>query len=762
MRSVDQQVRPTCGILARHRAGICAMPEVSSLVQTSPVEEEEEEPAPEQQGSTMASAEYGPTQASRAFPFRPGARELLGLALAIATARGAKDAEELDVVLAALVRPSRTTLDRSELGRGATSALVQVIPEQRAERITSALSAAGVPASGLGNYPDASPADPRLAAVVEKAYELVGKLSGSELWSHHMAAAALADAPLPDAVLQALGVTQDRMRAALRRAIATRWPTESPAVWDDVLGRLNDTGVPWADDAPARKDMLHRGALADVLADRLQQMHDDAPGVSFLVHIDGSWGVGKSTLLNFLDDRLKNSFLIVRFNAWQQSRIGPPWWTLLTATRQAIAGGRGWWGKRRLRMSETYARIRRTGALYSLALLILVVAIALATYALWPHRITAASGSAIAQAVTAIAAAVAVLWAGSRVAAQFLLWDSAGGARLFEKSGISPMREISSQFNWLIGQAPPADQAPQRNRPRSPRPVIFFIDDLDRCDSSYVVDFLDSVQTLVRDAATPAGKNDRGAMFVVAADGAWLRVSYEGTYQSFSAAIGQPGRPLGYVFLDKIFQLRMPLPTPHRAAQQDLLDGLLGVRHPASDSEIAEQIDATEKELDSARGDRERVRAIMQAKSPQVTAAVSGYAARILMDPATVSRTEHKLQKFADLLDGNPRTTKLFLNTFTVIEAIRALEAEFLDFNTLALWSIICVRWPEMADYLQQRPDAITHIINSPTSDDFPERLKAAALLPELRSVIQYPQGGPLTAELVSRCTGSAVAGSDT
>jgi len=122
-----------------------------------------------------------------------------------------------------------------------------------------------------------------------------------------------------------------------------------------------------------------------------------------------------------------------------------------------------------------------------------------------------------------------------------------------------------------------------------------------------------------------------------------------------------------------------------------------------------------------------------------------------------VSRTEHKLQKFAKLLDGNPRTTKRFVNTFTVIEAIRTLETEIIDFDTLALWSIIRVRWPEVADYLQREPAAITSIINSPASAEVSEPIRATACLPELRRVVQFPEGGPLTEELIHRCSGGAL-----
>ncbi|MBB5960314.1 DNA-binding SARP family transcriptional activator [Saccharothrix tamanrassetensis] len=60
-----------------------------------------------------------------------------------------------------------------------------------------------------------------------------------------------------------------------------------------------DADVVWATDAPARRDHLNRAALADVMAARLREVRRDEPGTSFLIHLDGPWGTGKSSLLTF-------------------------------------------------------------------------------------------------------------------------------------------------------------------------------------------------------------------------------------------------------------------------------------------------------------------------------------------------------------------------------------------------------------------------------------------------------------------------------
>src|SRR5438128_2568573 len=73
-----------------------------------------------------------------------------------------------------------------------------------------------------------------------------------------------------------------------------------------------------------------------------------------------------------------------------------------------------------------------------------------------------------------------------------------------------------------------------------------------------------------------SGKGSHLAPYVVvAADGAWIRHSYESAYQGFVDAVAEPGRPLGYLFLDKLFQLTVEVPSISPTAQEAYLRGLL-------------------------------------------------------------------------------------------------------------------------------------------------------------------------------------------
>jgi hypothetical protein len=82
-----------------------------------------------------------------------------------------------------------------------------------------------------------------------------------------------------------------------------------------------------------------------------------------------------------------------------------------------------------------------------------------------------------------------------------------------------------------------------RSLRRAGKPVLFLIDDLDRCDAEYVVEFLEAVQTLLRDAwhSLPT-QDEAGPYALIAADGQWIGTSYEKHYARFSAT-SLPGRP---------------------------------------------------------------------------------------------------------------------------------------------------------------------------------------------------------------------------
>lgn len=366
-----------------------------------------------------------------------------------------------------------------------------------------------------------------------------------------------------------------------------------------------------------------------------------------------------------------------------------------------------------------------------------------------PSNFEMAGSGEVAKTVTAVLAAVGTLWTISILAGRFLFWDSARGARNFEQISKNPMQEVAEHIAWLIG--------------RIQRPVVFFIDDLDRCGHSYVVDLMEAIQTLIRDPGAEQTKILRrssrhpapAVYFVVAADGAWIRRSYETVYEKFSTAIADPGRPLGYLFLDKLFQLRVMVPNFDARRRDQYLRHLLRPTGVAdTKDQVSAEVKAVRARLATSTSESEIMDAYRSA-SPEARDRVSEETVERLTAPEIERETEHNLQRFAPLLQSNPRSTKRFLNNYAMHRSVSVLEGIPLASETLALWTILETRWPSLADYLRESPEtlALADGDNGPDSK-LPPEIKLLLAEPAVRQLISFEYGGPLTPDLVRSCCG--------
>jgi hypothetical protein len=136
--------------------------------------------------------------------------------------------------------------------------------------------------------------------------------------------------------------------------------------------------VPLLDDEPVglADDQLGREGVADALRDQLQELAENFRGKSFFVHLDGAWGAGKSSLLRFLRESVDTSWLVVPYDAWRQSRGGPPWLTLLQAVRAGVRSTHAHAAGRALFWLRERFRLIRTWQWLALLLMFLIVAAA--------------------------------------------------------------------------------------------------------------------------------------------------------------------------------------------------------------------------------------------------------------------------------------------------------------------------------------------------------------------------------------------------
>src|SRR5262249_42859380 len=81
-----------------------------------------------------------------------------------------------------------------------------------------------------------------------------------------------------------------------------------------------------------------------------------------------------------------------------------------------------------------------------------------------------------------------------------------------------------------------------------------------------------------------------------------------------------------------------------------------------------------------------------------------------LAAPEILQCIEHTLKPYAGLLQPNPRGMKLLVNDYSANRALAILSEVEIELHQLALWTILCSRWPQLADYLAEHPALLEKI----------------------------------------------------
>ena len=261
----------------------------------------------------------------------------------------------------------------------------------------------------------------------------------------------------------------------------------------------------------------------------------------------------------------------------------------------------------------------------------------------------------------------------------FMGSKSAAEAYIIERRAISTDRKA-------VRKASPGDQAA----------VAVFTDDIDRCDSAYVIELLEGIQTLLRTAPV---------VYVVAGDRKWICSSFEKRYVDFCGELGAPGRPLGYLFLDKVFQLSTPIPRLSAHRQAEYWNKLLEAGHAGGrrdEVEVLRLEQEAERILKGKTRHEDMQRVIDNAPDPIQQEALRAAVAKQITSPEAIEAAEHRLQQFAPLLEANPRSMKRLRERLWPQPARAILESRKVSVEALARWTIVELRWPVLANYLAE------------------------------------------------------------
>jgi Cdc6-like AAA superfamily ATPase len=413
-------------------------------------------------------------------------------------------------------------------------------------------------------------------------------------------------------------------------------------------------------DLPASDDQLGFRYYARAFAQVIASPETKPP---LTIGIFGSWGIGKSTLLDEIvseivrgqgetapedrpDPELREGsrFIhIVRFNAWDYSTEEPIWPALVRVIMDGIHRDIRW--PRRTRVRHIFVRNlehewQRNAARIVVGLVLVAVAAAIALADI------GVSGTGVALALLGLGAAGVTKVAVDSFGNPAAKWISS----LFQESGygrrVGYIEAIRDDLAFLVAQL--------QKQAKVTRVVLVVIDDLDRCEPEKAVEVLQAINRLL---TTPS--------FIVCL-GIDARVVSAAIQDHYGGALG---RASGYEYLDKIVQIPFRIPEPDFDAISAFLKSQLPTARPAEPARAVAP--ASEDGATATAGTTE---------APDGTTAVPGrYRVPAVGEatPAPLGQTvafrADELQAFeeiATLLRPNARHIKRLINVYRLVRTV--------------------------------------------------------------------------------------------
>lgn len=512
-------------------------------------------------------------------------------------------------------------------------------------------------------------------------------------------------------------------------------------------------------DNPTGVDALGRSSLVAHLGSLLDQLVSRHPEGTAVVHIDGRWGAGKTTLVELLlhPERLSTPMspwsrtpVTVQYDAWRESTVSPEWWSLASEVHRSVRAQRAWPTRFVMSAVDIISRLRRSPSMYIAGMFL--VAATVGAWRGWWNDV-----SAPAKTIASLAGVGALGLAFGKA----LFWASPTFGRLHISATDNPLADIAAAVARLRRWTPRNAEAQRKadilftavltvsaalavadlwfatsatwlmysacalaigallvygswtwhGRDEPKQPILLIVDDLDRCDSARVVKLLETIHTLMRERCTPRRlskwRTPAPLMALVLADGRWLRKSFESTFAAFDS-LSSPVHDLGADFTQKVFDHSVWVPALSNAQIQRYLAAITDGPVEESDAEqsssaatttrIAEKLIETIDPIDVY---SPRVDKMLEPLPTQDRDRLAAQRAMRAIEQPSVERLARHLMsdgQYAAIMPPNPRLIKRVANTYGMLRALldHLLLSEVDDVVIRA--AILYVRFPTLVD----------------------------------------------------------------
>ncbi len=457
----------------------------------------------------------------------------------------------------------------------------------------------------------------------------------------------------------------------------------------------NREKIPFHLDQVVKEDKLGRKPIAKAFARLIKtDVFTKELNHSFMVHLQGEWGSGKSSFMNFMEEELnkgETKWVVINYNAWQNQHIRPPWWTLIDQVYRQAKPELNWWDDRpKLWCSEHLRRIiwysgwqKFLSLLFTLAFVILLIKFAnpmlnYATDSLTnehvDNQVKGITLQVFAQLIISLASLIGVIFSLSKFISEPLFMSNSDEARSFLVRSKDPMTRIKEHFSHLVDRIISPEE----------RELLIFIDDIDRCNREYIVELLEGIQTLFK---------EKRVLYIVAGDKQWITKSFANMYNEFGVKKEGVDDRLGELFIEKAFQLSFRMPKVSESAKEQFWNHIIG--NKKQEEKISFEELGTEKQ--------QEVRKVISNASEDITS--SNFMERMEQDFNLKSddvsdliieekirdqeEFKHLLNDFHTYINTNPRAIIRLANNYSMIRSTLIAERKNIPVRHLFRWLVI-------------------------------------------------------------------------
>lgn len=519
--------------------------------------------------------------------------------------------------------------------------------------------------------------------------------------------------------------------------------------------------IPFHLDQVVNEDKLGRDPVAKAFVDLIKNdVFTSSLAHSFIVHLQGEWGTGKSSFMNLIRNHLNTDdeqWVIVEYNAWQNQHIKPPWWTLIDQVYRKSKGQLNYWPRTILKFKESFRRIwRYSGWEKILTFVVFVLGVFGIIYfgdsllEIFKHsteivqegqdiskKSTISKLSDFGKFILTLSSVIGTLYALAKILTTPFFINSSKQMESFVLKAADPMNKIKQHFGDLVDNI---------NSEKPKRQLAIFIDDIDRCHKEFIVDLLEGIQTLFK---------EKRVLFIVAGDKNWITTSFGNIYKDFAQDESKQHQ-LGEFFLEKAFQLSFRMPNVSERAKELYWNHILGLdgvkeksRKSLSDLSSEEQM-VIKKRLSTT---TENITTPEFMKTIEDDYNLTGDTASNLIIEEKNKDTEeikHLLQDYYKLIDSNPRSIIRLANNYTMTRSVLIAERTTFDESKVFRWLIIEDLCPKVSSMITETFDVKTIETTLSKMKDTDKRDKCLKLL--LDSDAETPK--PLTIEDIKTIKG--------